>query len=244
MLKEDVNRLAGNLQCFIDLSLFDGNTGETFSKDRLDKDTSGLTIIAKNMYAASLLSEMIAVIAFFQFLGSLIKTDAVCIGDVLHGCLEISHQFILGNSAYALIPCIHGNINEVVEVAEHADLSELRHTREESELDIFILSLEHGVESFQRVAEMILKLRAADGLQHRLVVFVHENDNTLVVLLCDTFDKTFEAKLRRYFGRIFTVNILQLAEKVVEHVEQSVFGVVLTCIEVKIDDGIDRPVLL
>ena len=38
MLKEDVNRLAGNLQCFIDLSLFDGNTGETFSKDRLDKD--------------------------------------------------------------------------------------------------------------------------------------------------------------------------------------------------------------
>ena len=39
MLKEDVNRLAGNLQCFIDLSLFDGNTGETFSKDRLDKDT-------------------------------------------------------------------------------------------------------------------------------------------------------------------------------------------------------------
>lgn len=38
MFKEDVNRLAGNLQCFIDLSLFDGNTGESFSKDYLDKD--------------------------------------------------------------------------------------------------------------------------------------------------------------------------------------------------------------
>ncbi len=38
MLKEDANRLLGNLQCFIDLSLFDSNTGESFSKDCLDKD--------------------------------------------------------------------------------------------------------------------------------------------------------------------------------------------------------------
>lgn len=38
MLKKDINRLADNLQCFIDLSLFDSNTGESFSKDCLDKD--------------------------------------------------------------------------------------------------------------------------------------------------------------------------------------------------------------
>ena len=38
MLREDINRLSSNLQCFIDLSLFDSNTGESFSKDCLDKD--------------------------------------------------------------------------------------------------------------------------------------------------------------------------------------------------------------
>lgn len=38
MLKKDINRLVGNLQCFIDLSLFDSNTGESFNKDCLDKD--------------------------------------------------------------------------------------------------------------------------------------------------------------------------------------------------------------
>ena len=58
-------------------------------------------------------------------------------------------QFFLRYAADINVPGIHGDVIQIVQVAEDADVAELAHARDETETDAGIQRLEHREESFQ-----------------------------------------------------------------------------------------------
>ena len=97
-------------------------------------------------------------------------------------------QLLFADAAYMAILRQHRNVYEVVQVAENAYLTELRHTGQEGKLDVGIARFQHPVEGLQRIAVLGLERIVADGLQQRFVVLVDKDDHRHACLLGSRLD--------------------------------------------------------
>ena len=68
----------------------------------------------------------------------------------------------------------HGNVLQIVEVAEHAYLAKPGNTRQHGQAQVTVGTLKHTVEGLQGIAELRLQFLVPYGLQHGLVIFVHQ----------------------------------------------------------------------
>ena len=85
---------------------------------------------------------------------------------------------------------VHRNIIQIIQVTEYAYLTKLRYSCQQSELDAAVQSLQHPVKGFQHVAELTLQGFIADGLQHRFIILVHKDDDTLPRLLISALNNS------------------------------------------------------
>lgn len=159
----------------------------------------------------------------------------LCVNDNRHNTLSVRHRFHRMSSPVfskfmkfrlqpglnflvtdptdinKLIP--HGDIVQVVQIAEHTDLAKLGNPRQQSELDATVHCLQHSIEGFQYAPIYSLKLLIADGLQHGLVIFVYQNGNPLPRLLVSTFYHAFETEGEGCLGRSGTVDSFPVGQK-------------------------------
>ena len=84
----------------------------------------------------------------------------------------------------------HRNVVQVIQVTEHAYLTKLRNSRQQSKLDAAVQSLQHPVKGFQHIAKLTLQGFIADGLQHRFIILVHKDDDTLARLLTSALNNS------------------------------------------------------
>ena len=154
---------------------------------------------------------------------------------------KIGVYLLVGHSAERLELSVHGEVYQVVQVAEHTDLSEFRPPRQESEADIPVLRFHYGVEGFECVAIFILQLFVTNGLEHGFVVFVHENDHALAGLLVGAADDSLETQFGVDFAGDSSVDAFPLAEGIVQYIDKAVLFIVFACVQIQMQYRIFRP---
>lgn len=81
-------------------------------------------------------------------------------------------------------------------------------------------------------------------MQHRFIVFVHKNGNTVSGLLTSTLNDAFKTHGERVLGRNRAIEAFPFYEHSVQLVVQALRGVVLLCVEVEVQHRTLYPVLL
>ena len=71
---------------------------------------------------------------------------------------------MFSNTAEIIVSLLQGDVFQIVQVAEHADLAELCHPCQQSKAEVFVTTLQHTVEGFQCVAVVGEQGFVADGL--------------------------------------------------------------------------------
>ena len=99
--------------------------------------------------------------------------------DVL---FEIVRQFLFRDTADGGIFIIHGDVLQVVEVAEYADLAELRHAGQQGKADVGVFALQHAVEGLQLLAVGGQQFFVFECLQQGLVILVYQDHDVSPVL--------------------------------------------------------------
>jgi len=164
--------------------------------------------------------KMITVITLFQFGTDFIVCPPPFFSKFMKFRFQPGLNFLVTDPTdiNKLIP--HGDIVQVVQIAEHTDLAKLGNPRQQSELDATVHCLQHSIEGFQYAPIYFLKLLIADGLQHGLVIFVYQNGNPLPRLLVSTFYHAFETEGEGCLGRSGTVDSFPVGQKIIQHIAQ------------------------
>ena len=137
---------------------------------------------------------MIPVVVCFQFRTSFLIAHVCSCGQFVNILFKIGINFFLTDTADFGILVNHGNVTQVIQITEHADLTELGHSREQGKADASVHGFQCSVEGFQGTAVFVLQGFIADGLEHGLVVFVDENHHPAACLLAGTADDALETK--------------------------------------------------
>ena len=140
------------------------------------------------------LYEMIAVISPLQLGTGFLVGHFLSVCQLVKLFFKIIVNLLPGYSAKTDIHFLHGNIIQVIQVTEYADLAEFSDPGKESQFDTAVHRFKHTVERFQRVAVFLLQFPVADSLEHRFVVFVHKDYHTLPSLLASTLDDSGKAQ--------------------------------------------------
>jgi len=146
------------------------------------------------VHAHGIFREVITVIIGFQLCTSLFISQARSCSQRMNVFLKIRMDFLLADAADFHVAVVHGDVHQVVQIAEHTDLAELGHSREQGKADAPVHGFQSSVEGFQGTAVFVLQSFIADGLKHGLVVFVDENHHTAACLLAGTADDTLKTK--------------------------------------------------
>ena len=115
-------------------------------------------------------------------------------------------DFLFADAADFHVAVVHGDVHQVVQIAEHADLAELGHSREQGKADAPVHGFQSSIESFQGAAVFVLQGFISDGLQHGLVVLIDENHHPTACLLACTADDTLKTKGQTCFTFPCTVS--------------------------------------
>lgn len=194
--------------------------------------TEGIQQAEGVIQIGSVQTEAVAVVPFFQSQADFVVGDTVVFGYLVQRFFKIGVYLLVGHSAERLELSVHGEVYQVVQVAEHTDFSEFRYPRQEAETDIPVLRFHYGVEGFECVAIFILQFFVTNGLEHGFVVFVHEDDHALAGLLVGAADDSLETQFGVDFAGDSSVDVFPLAEGIVQYVDKAILLVVFTCVQI------------
>ena len=139
---------------------------------------------------------------------------------------------------------LHGNIIQVIQVTEYADLAEFSDPGKESQFDTAVHRFKHTVERFQRVAVFLLQFPVADSLEHRFVVFVHKDYHTLPCLLASTLDDSGKAQKVCTFGNIGAIKFFPFGKVLLQYITQTFGRIIPFDVQVQMQNGMFCPVFL
>ena len=199
--------------------------------------------------------EVIAVVGLLQLRHDVI----VCVVQVVAGIvgiqlfhqqldvgLHIREQFVLGDAADGLVGRVEGELLQVVELAEHRELGELRDAGEEYEAQILRLCLQWREETADAVADVLLQVRVVDAVEHRRVILVDEDDHLLAGLVMGGFNQARQSGIIVCGILVFAKPILTLLlfQNGINRAMYQLLLIVLAVREVEAYDGILPPFLL
>ena len=124
----------------------------------------GIQQAERIVHTDGIFREMISVVVCFQFRTSFFIAHACSCGQFVNIFFKIGINFFLTDTTDFGILVNHGNVTQVVQIAEHADLAELGHSREQSKADAPVHGFQSSVEGFQGTAVFVLQGFIADGL--------------------------------------------------------------------------------
>ena len=185
--------------------------------------------------------EVITVVSFTKFRASLLTSYAIGHGQLTDRPLEVSVQFLFRDTANVHIPGIHGNVFQIVQVAENADVAETAYPREESKADVRILRFQYPEEAFEGIAIGIVQFLAVNGTQQGLVVLIHQDYHLLARLFASTPDDALETQGQRDLVGIAAIKRFPVGKRLVQHLLQVVGGVIGIHIQVQVQHGICLP---
>ncbi len=157
---------------------------------------------------------------------------------------EVVAKFLFRDAADGMEILAHGDVLQTVQAAEHAQLAELRHTREHGETYVPVTGLQGAVKGLQCAAVLVLQSLVADGLQHGFVVFVHEDDHTMSRLGIRLLDDISKPLLKNAIFLRVTVDDLPFLQIFVQYTSQCFGILVVTGVQVKVQDGVSFPLRL
>jgi len=130
------------------------------------------------------MSKMVTIIVFTQCNTYFIICHSTSICKFRKFNLQIIMQFLITDSTYIYILIPHGDIVEIIQIAEYTNLTKLRYTCQHGKFNIAIHRLHHTVEGFQCIPVFFLQLISTNGLQHRFVILVDKNHHPLPCFFC------------------------------------------------------------
>ena len=187
---------------------------------------------------------MIPVVQFLQFRFRFLFRHIVCCPQLLYAFFEYRVQLLLCDTANPFVILQHRYIPQIVQVAEHTHLSELRHPRKQGEPDISVHRLQRPIESLQRVPVLILQFIIVYGLQHRLVVLVNQDNSVPSRLLRRPAYNPLKSCRQRILIRILAVQSLTLFQEKVKLVLQILRSGIPFRIQIQMQYRMYRPFLL
>ena len=87
------------------------------------------------VHAHGIFREVITVIIGFQLRTSLFISQARSCSQRMNVFLKIRMDFLLADAADFHVAVVHGDVHQVIQIAEHADLAELGYSREQGKAD-------------------------------------------------------------------------------------------------------------
>ena len=137
----------------------------------------------------------------------------------------------------------HRNVVQIIQVTEHTNLTKLRNSRQQSELDAAVQSLQHPVKGFQHITILLLQGFIADGLQHRFIILVHKDDNTLSRLFISQTNDMVKPFFRRTIGIGAAIGPFPDFKIFIQFLKQRIGIFIVTGIQIKMQHRIIYPVL-
>ena len=191
-----------------------------------------------------LITEMVAVVVFLQQSASLCVIHAQIVCQRMNVLLKIRMKFRIADTAELRIAVVHRNVHQVVQVAEHTHLAELRHARQHGKINRTVARLERPVKRLERVAETSLQLRVCNGLKHRLVVLINQNHHLLPRLLVRPLDDIHETFFWHTVFFLIAIQFLPSLQILIQNTQQRGIIVIVAGIQIHVQYGMYRPVFL
>ena len=176
---------------------------------------------------------MIAIVALFQFGGGLLVSHLLRGGQLMQFGFQILMYFPLRHSTDRDKRFVHRNIIQIIQVTKHTYLTKLRNSRQQSELDAAVQSLQYPVKGFQHVAELTLQGFIADGLQHRFIILVHKDYDTLSRLFISQTNDMVKPFFRRTIGIGAAIGPLPDFKIFIQFLKQRIGIFIVTGIQIK-----------
>ena len=187
---------------------------------------------------------MVTIVIFLKPVQSFLTTNVIALSKLLDRFFKIAMDLIFSNATDSLVTFIHRQVDEVVQVGEHAHLAKLCHTGKQGELDASVHGFQHAVEGFQRRAEAVLQFGMGDGRQQRLVILVYQDNYSLARLLIRLpyhILETLTSLVKRGQGAVL---LFQRPEKGIKLLIERLFGLIFAHVQVEMEYQVFRPVLL
>ena len=159
--------------------------------------------------------------------------------------VEDGQQLFRGDAAECRVLWHHGDIAEVVQGGEDAQLAELGDARDEDELLVGIAHLHHLVELLQDAAHFLQLFRLVQVIQQGRIVFVQDDHGLQTDFFVQALDDFLEPCSRRAFcfrHAVLFLVVVQLAVQFLYNLADLVF--VLARTHVEMQNGVLFPVLL
>jgi len=134
---------------------------------------------------------------------------------------------------------VEGDVAQVVEVTEDADVTKAAHTSKQCKAQMGITGLQHRVHRFEDGAEAVLEFHIFHRLQQRFVVLVHQDDHIL-----KRVDEVGETVRQMFHRGCDAVLFFPVAYVPVEHTPQTFLRSVVASVEIKMQHGVLFPLLL
>ena len=107
---------------------------------------------------------MVAVEVKTQTVIAHVLCHPVVCGQFADAVVKASMQLIFCDATDVGVGRKHRDVLQVVQIAEHTHLAELRYSGQECKLDVSIAGFQHPIERFQRIAIRRLQLFVANSL--------------------------------------------------------------------------------
>ena len=127
-------------------------------------------------------SEVITIIMVFQLLDGFLPTQFQLLGKSVDVIAHLGQHFLLGDTADAGVRLVHTHILDIVQLAEDAQLRELRDARQEDETEQWLAIFQGTVEIAHRIAQNIEFFLLMSHIQQRSVIFIDEHHRLLASL--------------------------------------------------------------
>jgi len=118
---------------------------------------------------------------------------------------EILRQFTLGNTTTATVFILQRENLEIVQLAEDAELTELRDARDEYKANVSLLLLQGAEEIPHDVADGLLQVFVTYRIMHWSIILIDENNNLFTGLSSSCQQDILETCAKRLL--IYRINL-------------------------------------
>ena len=160
----------------------------------------------------------------------------VFVGKHLDVLVEDGQQLFSGDAAECRVLWHHGDIAEVVQGGEDAQLTELGDARDEDELLVGIAHLHHLVELLHDASHLLQLVWLVQVIQQGRVVFIEDDDGLQAGVFVQALHEFLEPRARRAFRflpLVFPFVIVQLAVQFLYNLADLVFVLARTHVEMQ-----------
>ncbi len=166
------------------------------------------------------------------------------VGKQFHVGQHLRVQLVAADAADGRILVVHGDVEQVVQLTENAELSKLGYSREKDELKVRVEHLDRAVEVLHRAAQRAEVVILVNHVKQWSVIFVNDEYNLLSHLLACLHNQIFQANVRILLFALITEHTFHIVEHIGKITFKHILIHVLCATHVEVKHRVFHPVLL